>query len=257
MNMKKGWLTVAALALILTLTLPLFSGQAGSLLGGTHAYADNAASPAADKHTITVTGAGELQVEPDVAYISIGVQSEGTTANEAQTVNAKAFSSLNDKLKKAGIAEKDIKLTSFSVQPQYKYANNEKPKLVGYTASHYVQVTYRKMDAIGKLLDEVSAAGANIVNGIQFSTEKQHDYELQALKLAMDNAKAKADVLAKASGGSIKGVLNVTENSSSQPPRIYASYSNEKADMSASASGTSISSGQLTINTNVTVQYEF
>lgn len=238
------------------------------LLGGGNHVPDTttvvqAASAAADdaqnqSHIITVTGEGTMTVEPDVAYISFGIQTRAESANAAQMANAEAFTKLEKVLyTEYKINKKDVKTTGFYVQPEYRYAENVEPKIVGYTADNTVQVTYRELSKIGKLLDDVSKAGVNRVNNIQFSTEKGQDYELQALNKAMSNAQAKAEVLAKFSGKELKGIVNITQNGSVGVPVQYANYDMAVRKMAESAASTSISGGELEVTTNVTVQFEF
>ncbi|HEX7056544.1 MAG TPA: SIMPL domain-containing protein [Bacilli bacterium] len=256
MNAKKTLFVVVAAALALFIALPFVNGDREHAGGNNSVFAQSDNTDARTR-TISVTGEGEIKVEPDVAYVSIGVQTEAATANEAQTANADAFADLQKMLANYAVDKKDIKTTNFSVQPQYQYGENQKPKIVGYTATHMIEVTYRKLDMLGAMLDDLSKAGANRVNNIRFGTEKQHEYELQALDKAMDNARAKANALAKNAGGSVKGVLNITQNGSSGPPQIYTNITAAAAKSLAAADTTTISSGQLTIQASVSVQFAF
>lgn len=212
---------------------------------------------AADKRVISVSGSGEVTVEPDVAYLNFGIETKGKTANEAQKANAELFAKLNKTLlEDYKLDKKDVKSTSFNVQPEYTYTEKDGQKLVGYIAYHQVQVTYRALDKIGQLLDAVSAAGVNRVNNIQFSTEKQEQYELQAIEKAMKNAETKAKAIAKTAGKELKGVISVQQSSGGYNPIVYGGYASPAFDAKAEAA-TSIQTGQITINTSVSVQYEF
>ncbi len=255
---KKSFL-IAGVVSLAVIALPLLSNAIGDAVKSDKVYAENEVTSTTTKNVITVNGKGEMMVDPDVAYVSIGVQTQAETANEAQVANAQAFAKLEKVLYETyKIAKKDVKTTGFQVQPEYQYGENVKPKITGYTADHTIQVTYRELAKLGEVLDAVSKAGVNRVNNIQFSTEKGDEYTLQILDKAMANAEAKAKRLAKYAGKEIKGIVNITENGSSGVPIQYAEYSNAKlAAMDAAGATTSISSGQLTITTNVTVQFEF
>ncbi len=262
MKMAKKWryATAAFVLGLAVFTLPLWGNAVKDLLHGDSAYAADADGGAEQQHVITVSGQGEMTVDPDVAYITFGVQSEAVAASDAQAANAKTFDQIKRVLtEKYKVDDKDIRSTDFSVQPQYQYKDGEKPKIVGYTAMHNIQVTYRDLENIGKLLDDVSAAGANRVNGIQFGTEKNQEYELQVLNKAMENAKAKGDVLAKFVGKTITDTINISQISGGGSPIVYANFNNELRKMadSAAPASTSISSGQLKISTTVTVQFAF
>jgi len=210
-----------------------------------------------DKKVITVSGTGEFEVAPDVAYLDVAVETRAATAKEAQANNATKFAALEGVLyQKYAIGKQDVKTTGFSVHPEYKYADNQEPKVTGYLAVHNIRITYRQLDKIGTLLDALSAAGANRMNGVQFDTEKEDQYELQALEKAMANADGKAAVLAKASKRTLKGVLSVSQASVTAQPVYGIRMEKAMAAADSAGSATSIQSGQITVRTDITVMYE-
>lgn len=234
----------------------------GSLLGAgggrDNVYALEAAA-SVQKGLVTVSGEGKLQAAPDVAYIRLAVETRAATAKEAQANNATKFAALKKVLfEKHKLAAKDVQSSGFSVHPDYQYNNKDgTSKIVGYVSAHSVRITTRDLEGIGQLLDDLSAAGANRVDGIQFDTEKGEQYEIQALEKAMVNAKAKAEALAKAAGRQIKGVVNISEsNVSSGPIPYYGDYNMAKNEAADSAAPTSIQTGQISLSSNVTVVYE-
>ncbi len=247
MNLKK-WVTIGVL-LLAVLSIPLLTN---GLSHPSPAFAAND-TQSTNEHTISVDGQGMISVAPDVAYVSLGIETRANTAEQAQKDNAKAFSGLkNVLLQTFKIKDKDIQTSYFQVQPVYSYKNQEQ-QIIGYTASHNLKITYRDLNGLGKLLDAASKADANRINGIQFDTEKRQEYELQAIQNAMKNAEVKAKVIAESAGASLKGVLQVSQSSSSPGPIMY--YGNTKAKMDLAE--TSISIGQLDITASVHVQYGF
>lgn len=221
------------------------------------ALAAEVTNAAAEKHTINVSGKGELSITPDVAYLTFGLVTKANTAKEAQNKNAEGFSNVQKVLFDIyKLDKKDVQTSGFQVQPVYTYGDKQEPKITSYNASQTVQVTYRELTKIGVLLDDLSAAGVNQINGIQFDTEKRQEYEIQALDNAMNNAASKAKAIAKNAGKEIKGVLNVTQDGNNIIP---ITYNNEKMKMAdaAASSETSISPGELKITSSVSVQYEF
>jgi uncharacterized protein YggE len=212
---------------------------------------------ALDSHTINVVGEGELSVAPDVAYISIALVTKANTAKEAQSNNAAGFSNVQKVLFDTyKLDKKDVLTSGFQVQPVYTYANKEEPKITSYSATQTIRISYRDLAKIGMLLDDLSSAGVNQMNGIQFDTEKRQEYEIQAIDLAMNNAALKAKAIAKNSGKELKGVINVTQGGTNAAPITYNREMMKMAD-SMSSSATSISPGELKITTNISVQYEF
>ncbi|QHT58907.1 SIMPL domain-containing protein [Paenibacillus lycopersici] len=254
MMMKPKWALVPALALAVGVGAMFGTGGHGVK----PAYAvDNGAI--VQKSTITVAGTGKIDAAPDVAYLNVAVEARAATAKEAQSKNATQFAGLTKLLYDTYKTDKkDVKTTGFSVQPEYEYNSKDgTSKIKGYLAVHNIQVTTRNLDGIGKLLDDLSASGANRVDGVQFDTEKQEQYELQALDKAMANAKAKGEALAKAAGKQVKEVLTITQNSANSGPIFYG-----KAEMAAAtnaaadSASTSVQAGEITISTDITVVYE-
>lgn len=220
--------------------------------GGNVALAAEAES---ERKTVTVSGTGEVKADPDIAYLSFGVQTRADTADQAQAENASIFAAVQAVLRDTyKVPEKDIRTTGFSVQPEYSYAEREEPKIVGYTATHIVQVTYRELDKIGALLDAVSKAGANRINNVRFDTDNAEKYELEAMKKAMANARKKAETLAAAENRSIKEVVHISESGVQLNP-VYVEYG-LTSRAAADSAGTSISQGEISITARVTVQYE-
>jgi uncharacterized protein YggE len=214
--------------------------------------------PDGSKHVINVSGKAELKVEPDVAYVNVSVQTSGKTAKEAQTKNAAKFAAIQRVLfEKFKLTKQEVQTVSFYVNPQYRYTEKEGQKLTGYSASHGIRITYRKLDQIGDMLDSLSGAGANHVDGVQFGLEKKDAVELKALELAMANAKGKAEVLAAAADRQLQGVISVTQGvpAGNRPYEglIVKAMNDSVAE---SAASTSVERGQITVVTEVSVSYE-
>lgn len=209
-------------------------------------------------NTVTVGASGSIKVEPDVAYLNLAVVTRGSKAAEAQQANANKFADVEKTLyEKFAIDKKDVKTTGFDVQPEYNYTEKDGQVLKGYIAVHQIQVTYRKLTEIGKLFDALTASGANRMDGVQFGTEKNDQYELDALKKAMSNASAKASVLAISANRQLKGVINIVQGDVSSNPILYVQEQAQmKMNEMADGASTSVQSGQIEISTKVTVQYE-
>jgi hypothetical protein len=252
--LSKKW-AAAGVVGIMALTAPLY---AKPLIGAVQPSAVYAASEQQNAHVITVTGAGEMTVAPDVAYVNLGVQTQAETANEAQAANAETFAKLEKLIYDTyKLDKKDVKTSGFSVQPQYTYAPDKEPQIKGYQAMQMLQVTYRDLAKLGTFLDDASKAGANKIDGVQFSTEKSREYELQVIQKAMDNAKEKAQVIARYAGRQLGDIISVTQGGGSGAPVAYASIEKAMARSAASDAATSITPGELKITTNVTVEYSF
>ena len=255
---KNGWkMTALALAAVMVGWLGLGLGLGGG--GFARAQEEAAAAAKADEaqQTVTVQGSGTIKVDPDIAYVSAAVETRAATASEAQKQNAEKFAAVEKVLReKYGLSGKDVQTTGFHVYPEYDYTERDGRKLIGYTAVHSVRISVRKLDEIGALLDAISQAGANRIDGVAFGTEKSETYELEALKKAMANADAKAQVLATSAKKQLKGVINIVESGVSAP--ITFGPTAKVAFDAAPAAGytTSVQPGQIEITASVTVQFE-
>lgn len=205
---------------------------------------------------INVSGNGKLSVKPDIAYVTVGVQTTASTAAKAQAENSSKMSKLNTLLKqKWSIAEADIQTVQFYVQPNYKYDDKDGQKVTGYTAYHTLQVTYRDLSKLGELLDAAAAIGANNLGSVNFSVEDPEKYQEQVMAKAMSEAASKASAIAKAANRTLGELLSVSEAGIAMPPVYLESQSGSAKMSDSTASNTAIEPGMVELSTNLNVQY--
>jgi uncharacterized protein YggE len=227
--------------LILALTF-LF----GSLTGGM------AAEPLG-KRTVSVTGIGIAKARPDTASISIGVVSEGETAKEALDKNTAAMSRIIVELKGQKVDPKDIQTTNFTVRPKFQHFKDGKPPaIIGYRVVNSVRIKVRVLKMLGVILDQAVSIGSNQINGIAFSVEDAASLEDNARKLAMTNAKHKAELYASAGNTKLGKVLVISEDFITRPPRPMFG----RAAMSAKAAPVPIEPGEHRVEARVHVSWE-
>ncbi|ANS76270.1 hypothetical protein AWM70_18160 [Paenibacillus yonginensis] len=208
------------------------------------------------QNTITVTGSGEVSVKPDVAYLSLGVETSAATAKEAQAKNAASLQKLTSLLKDTWkISTANIQTSQFYVQPNYTYNDKEGQKVTGYTAYHTLRVKYQDLDKIGQLLDAASNAGANRIDNVTFTVDNPDQYQEQVITKAMADAGVKAGIIAKASGRGLGVVVNVVQNDGGYTPIVKQGEALIAHAAADSAASTSIETGELTVKTTLTVQY--
>lgn len=223
---------------------------AGLLATMSPALADGAKMP----RTISLSGHGEVRSVPDLAFVTAGVVSQGATAAEALAANTQAMTALFAALKEAGIEEKDVQTSNFSVQPRYDYSNNQAPKLVGYDVSNNVSVTLRKITDLGPLLDKLVQSGSNQINGVSFQVSEPDQAMDEARKLAAADAARKAKVYADAMGVELGPVMQVSEGTAYQPPVPMVRGMVMKAD--AAAAPVPVAAGEQTLAVDVNVTWE-
>lgn len=218
------------------------------------AFAATAAHAEDAKHDlfITVQGIGNIVVAPDQAMISGGVISEAATAAEALAANSKALAGVVEKLKAAGVAEKDMQTNGFSVQPKYTdYGKTDKaPVIDGYQVSNSISIKVRDMAKLGDLLDAMVASGSNAINGVSFIVSDADKRSDDARKAAVADARRKAELYAAAAGVKLGKVLSMSEGGAAVPQPMY-----RMAAMSAEAAPPMLA-GEETLSASVTIVYE-
>ncbi|WP_330443838.1 SIMPL domain-containing protein [Flavobacterium sp. C4GT6] len=200
---------------------------------------------------VTVQGEGVIKVTPDMATITIGVNNEGNDAKEVKKENDKATDAVIKYLKKAGVDANDYQTDRVYLNRSYDY---DKKKYY-YRASQTISVKLKDLSKYDELITGLTDAGVNNIQGVNFESSKQKEYEAQARREAMLDAKKKAEEYASAIGQSIGAAMMITENgSSSYMPLRMKSVSYEMAADSAGSRET-IAVGEIEIKANVTVGF--
>lgn len=202
---------------------------------------------------LAVVGEGKVEVTPDTAYVDAGitVDNRGTVEEVQKTVNTindKIISSLRD----LGIEKADIKTSNYSVYPNYKYENNINA-ISGYNGNSTVSIKVRDTQMTSKVIETVTAAGANQIQGVRFSIDKPEVYREEARNKAIANAKEQAQNLAKDLGLKLGKIVNIIESSPDQAGLpIYA----KSAEGLGGGGGPTVEQGSQTITTVVTLYFE-
>jgi len=204
------------------------------------------------QRTITVTGSGKITLTPDIAYISIGVQTENASASVAATENTTKAQAVITAIKGFSVADKDIQTTDFSITPQQQYDNNGKVTGITYVVNNTVYVTIRDLTKIGDLLDATVTAGANDINSIQFDVADKSAALTQARQAAVSDAQKQAEELTTASGARLGDVQTISYYDTSAPMAVTFA----KADAMAGAGSVPVQAGSMQITTTVTIVYE-
>jgi uncharacterized protein len=169
--------------------------------------------------SITVTGNARVSARPDRVQIDIGVSSQAEHSEQAAADDARQVDAVLAALRPAAGSGAELKTISYSLSPNYQYhPGGQPPTLTGYTALNVLRVTLDDIGRMGKVIDAATRAGANHVQGIQFTLRDQDAVRAQALREAALRARAEADVLASALGLKILRVLTVEESSPQVTP---------------------------------------
>jgi uncharacterized protein len=216
------------------------------------AQTDTVEPTGSEPRTISVNGSGVISLEPDIAYINIGVRSEGENAAETVTSNNSASQSLLTALTQAGVADEDIRTTNFSISPRQDYSSEGELGGITYLVDNNVAVTVRDLDNIGAVLDSAVQTGANSISGIRFDVEDREAAQQQAMEAAINNARSRAEVLAGAADVELGAVLSIQSYVGGGTPIPYE----KNLVMADAASSVPVSPGEMQISVDVSVVYE-
>ena len=204
--------------------------------------------------TLNVNGTGTTNLTPDIAYIYIGVHNEGPVASTVVSANKVQTQAVLDALKKAGVAEKDLRTTNFSIYPSQQYDAAGKSTGTNYMVDNTVYVTVRNLDGLGALLDDTISAGANSINSIQFDVADKTAAIKEARAKAVEDAKTQAKELANVAGVTLGQIQSISFYDNSPVPMAEGKGGGGGGAAAASVP-VSIQPGQLTISISVSATY--
>jgi uncharacterized protein YggE len=211
-------------------------------------------SPVSPVSSIRVTGDAKVTARPDRVQIDIGVTTRAAQSQEAASQNARQVDAVLAAVRKATPAAV-LKTVSYSLNPTYQYhSKGEEPTISGYSAVNVVQVTLDDLAKIGTVIDSATLAGANHVQGIQFTLRDQDAVRAEALRQAATRARAEADMLAAVLGLKVVRVLSVEENS----PRLVPvrAYMGAPRAVMSTATETPVEAGTLDVTADVMLTVE-
>jgi uncharacterized protein YggE len=180
------------------------------------------------EYRINVNGKGSVKVVPDIAVVILGVVTEGKDLNAVQKENADITERVIFALSKLGIDDRDIETENYIVEPMYDYVEG-KQIFRGYKVSNILRVTVREIARAGKIIDTAVRSGVNTVSSINFDISEQSGYYYQALKLAVEDAVRKAEVVSKTMGVNFDRIpVNVAEESYGPIPMVLGAFTESK-----------------------------
>jgi uncharacterized protein len=210
--------------------------------------------------TISIEGRGEVRAAPDMATVNSGVTTQGTSAREALDLNTEAMTDLIAALKEAGIGDRDIQTSGFSVTPNYVYSDERDangyslpPRINGYQVSNSVTVVVRDLEDLGSILDQSVTVGANTVNGVTFSVADPSDILNEARRAAFADAQEKAELYADVSGAALGELESISERQDFNAPQPYPMFARSEA---AADAAVPVEAGEMSFAVTVSVAWE-
>lgn len=201
--------------------------------------------------TISVTGEGVVEATPDIATISLGVTTEAPTAAAAMAANSAALAAVLERLRAAGVEERDLQTSNLTLNPNWVgYDSGKAPTISGYTASNMLTVRVRALASLGAVLDSAITDGANTLNGVTFGVAEPRPALNEARKKAVADAVARATLLVEAAGAKLGPIVSITESSGFAPPMPMFRM---EADAAASVP---VAGGEVGLSASVTMVFE-
>lgn len=189
---------------------------------------------------------------PDVAEIGAGVVTQAADASTAMAENARRMAAVIAALKSAGVAERDIRTASLSLNPQYRYDNDKPPVLTGYQANNRVSVRFRDMARVGRIVDTLVAQGANQIDGPNLVVDQPDAALDEARNIAVAKARARAELYARAAGLHVKRIVSIGENQANAIPPPMPMMMRAQA----AKADTPVAAGEQTLSVTLNVSFE-
>jgi uncharacterized protein YggE len=208
--------------------------------------------PETGRRQIVVNGVGRLEVSPDQASVTVGVQLQRRTAAEAMSEANRVATQIAARLQRVGLRREDMRTSAIQVSPVYAGGQQgAPPRVTGYRASHTLALNIRNLDLVGRAIDAAVEAGANTILGISFGLQDPSRVRNEALALAVRDARAKADAIAQAAGLRIIGIERIVESESDVRPFVT------QLEAGLVRAPTPVEPGMVTVSVMVTVAFGY
>lgn len=200
---------------------------------------------------INVSGEGKVKVAPDQVCISASVETKGNNAKDVKKQNDEKMDAVLKFIKKMNIPTADFKTKQVALNPQYDY---EKKK-TSYNATQTVEIVVKDLSKYDELMEGLVQQGINRIDRVSFESSKLAQYESEARKLAMKDAKVKAEEYVSVLGQKVGKAFTISDNSQVYRPQpMYAAMRMKEAD-SMGASNETLAIGEIEITANVSVSF--
>jgi len=204
------------------------------------------------QRTINVTGMGTVHVEPDIAIVSLGVQTPGPDVGLAVQQNNQNARAVMEALLELGVAPEDMRTTNFYVSSQPQFDPMGMPTgETSYTVDNTIFFTLRAPDKLGAVLQAALRAGSNSVQSVNYSVADPSVPMDDARDIAVTDAQRQAEQLASAAGAGLGKVLFLSEGGYAAPMYFEAPAYGK----GGGGGGVPVESGTLAYQAQVTLTY--
>ena len=201
---------------------------------------------------INVSGEGKIKVVPDQVTILATVETKGTNAKEVKKQNDQQMESVLKLVKSKDLAPADFKTKRVSLNPQYDY---EKKKHT-YNATQTIEILLRDLSKYDELMEGLVDQGINRIDNVTFQSSKLAQYQSEARKLAMKEAKMKAEDYVSVLGQKVGAGITITDNSQTYYPQPVYAMKSMAMEADSAAPRQTMAAGEIEIIANVSVSFK-
>ncbi len=212
--------------------------------------------PAPMRPSLSTSGQGEAKVTPDRASVMVNVQTRGLTAAATASENATRTRAVLEALGKLGLAKDQLSTEGYNVHPEMRYdKDGGSPRVAAYVVTNTVRAETKRPEQAGAIVDAALVAGANMINGLTFYASSIDEARREAISAAVASARADAEAMARAAGGTLGELLELSTGGPTIPPRPMYDVSMMRAK--AAQEATPVNPGQQTVTVFVTARWGF
>lgn len=208
---------------------------------------------------ISVSGKAEKTYDPDKVDIVLAIEGQDKELKTAKRKHDELLNALHKVARDFGVDKKDVKTLSNSIQPRYEYRDKNNTRvLAGYSATHRVQVTFKSLDKIGDFVNAITKVGIDQLQSMSFGLIDSNAAEREVMLMAVKDARAKSDAVAATLGVLAPKVysVNVAGGGGYRPQPVMARGAMMAMDMAESAPAAEVPLNDVTIQQNVSAQFE-
>ncbi|MCY7379264.1 MAG: SIMPL domain-containing protein [Gemmatimonadaceae bacterium] len=206
---------------------------------------------------LTTAGQGEAKVAPDRASLMVNVQSRGTTAAGAASENARITRAVLDALAKLGLPRDQLGTEGYTVYPEMRYdKEGGSPRVTGYVVTNTVKAETHRVEQAGAMIDASLGAGANLINSLSFYASSIDAPRREAIASAVLSARADAEAMARAAGGTLGTLIEMATQGPTSPPRPMYDMAMARGKI-AQSEPTPVNPGLQTVSVFVTARWQF
>lgn len=208
--------------------------------------------------SLVTAGQGEAKVTPDRVSLLVNVQTRALTALAAANENARRTSAALDAMSRLGLPKEQLSTEGYTVHPEFRYdREGGAPRVTGYVVTNTVRAESKRIEQAGPMIDAALAAGANLINSLSFYASNIDEPRRVAISQAVASARADAEAMARAAGGSLGGLLELSTQGPTAPPRPLYDMSMRGKVASVAQEATPVNPGQQTVNVYVNARWVF